>query len=80
MRYNKMGDAVLRRLSKKSSFVDVYVTAAELGYDINSDNRERLSMVSKNNYGGKTVMVEDVTDWLNSEMELRGIIKEKEEV
>lgn len=83
MRYNKNGEEILHRLGSKASFSEVLITIRCLGYGLSSDDKidyVRLSTESKDPYGrleynSRIVYVPSLIEWLNQEMESRGIIQ-----
>jgi len=83
MRYNKNGEEILHRLGSKASFSEVLTTIRCLGYDLSSESKfdyVKLSSYTKDLYGRleysyRVVYVPSLIEWLNQEMESRGIIQ-----
>lgn len=84
MTYNKDGEPTFRRLGKKSSFKAVFETATELGYSLVRDGSYTWLKGSHFNEQGKwvgeshKVKTEEVWEWLNIDMEERGLISREE--
>lgn len=84
MIYNKEGKPTFRRLGKKSSFKAVFETLTELGYSLDRDGSYTILRASHTNEHGKLVgenhkvKTEELWEWLNIEMEERGIIDRQE--
>lgn len=79
MRYTNHGrDVVLRRLGKRATFEDVYLTAYYLGYELATTNADHLMVVKRMSDMVRPMRVERLVEWLNEEMEMREIIEPKE--
>ncbi|MCR4872399.1 MAG: hypothetical protein K5885_02520 [Bacteroidales bacterium] len=86
MTYNKEGKPTFKRLGKKSIFKAVFETATELGYRLERDGSHTLLYASHTNEYGKwvgeshKVKTEELWEWLNIEMEERGLIEREERI
>ena len=85
MRYDKLGNALLHKLGRGASFAEVYLTAVELGYSIESKGPGKVSLESLEGDdrlgwpipAKRHIPPEEVVDFLNQRMVDEGIIKEE---
>lgn len=88
MRYNKNGEALLHRLGQNASFSEVVLTVRHLGYELRCEGNidfVRLDTNGQDKYGHTTfdtkpVRLEELIEFLNTEMESRDIIKREVEI
>lgn len=85
MRYDKLGNPLLHKLGRGASFAEVYLTAVELGYSIESKGPGKVSLKSLEGVermgwpilAKRHIPPEEVVDFLNQRMVDEGIIKEE---
>jgi hypothetical protein len=85
MRYDKLGNALLHKLGRGASFAEVYLTAVELGYSIESKGANKVLLRRTTGTDSKgwintrteTLPPEEVVDFLNQRMVDEGVIKEE---
>lgn len=86
MRYNKNGEAVLHRLGAKASFSEVLLTIQERGYELRCYCGKQYVDLDKKGedvyghpvFNTKHVKIDNMVEWLNSEMVDSELIKEEE--
>ena len=69
------------RLSQKSSFAQIVKAARACNFNMDVRwNRIHFASTEEGNYFGSDIPIEDVPEWLNMELEDRGLIKPFEPV
>ena len=76
MRYNKNGEALLHRLGQNASFSEVLLTIrSEDKFDYVKLDTRGVDELGYAKWNSRTVRLDELTEWLNQEMESRDIIK-----
>ena len=88
MRYDKLGNPMLHKLGRGASFAEVYLTAVELGYTVESKGLEYVKFERTTGFDQpgwpitetKHIKPEEAVEFLNQRLLDEGIIKEEVEL